>query len=152
MCYGTTVLCFETQGCVRNAWLGQRKQDFFFTVGYVYFSLATVKSQIWEMAVLNAFCSTKGESQPVPRLFLLPFLCFLPTCMLHQCWWLAGILHPVHLTEQTDFLFLFPPCPVFGQTSFLLVSQTESAHWEVKWALTSGEEGAGMSPWAAVGC
>lgn len=60
---------------------GWDKNQNFLPVGYVYVSLATVKSQIQEMVELNTFFCTKGESQPAPRLLLFPFLSFIPTCI-----------------------------------------------------------------------
>jgi len=57
------------------------------------------------MAELDTFCSRKGESQPATVLLLFPFLRFLPICILHQCWWLADILHSAHLTEWTIIFF-----------------------------------------------
>lgn len=45
MCCGTTVICFDTEGRARSAWLGQNP-GLFLPVGCAYVSLATVKSQI----------------------------------------------------------------------------------------------------------
>lgn len=87
---------------------GWDKKQKFLPVGYVYVSLATVKSQIQEMVELNTFCCTKGESQTAP----LSFPLFYPH--MHFCISAGGCLisctHFILLSRQIFFfLFLLPP-------------------------------------------
>lgn len=121
---------------------GWDKKQNFLPVSYVYVSLATVKSQIQERVELNTFCSTKGESQPAPRLLLFPFLSFIPTCIFPSVLVVVWYLAPASSYWADRFFFLFsflfpppasPPCLarlVFCQFSKVnQLAERSDEHW-----------------------
>ena len=126
MCYETTR--FGTQGCVTNAWLGQRKQDFFFTCRPCLCQPSSCDIAHVRDGWAGYFLQQKRGVSACHCTAALPFPPFPPhmhfASVLVVGWYLA-----LGSSYWVDNYFF---SSVLGQTCFLPIWQTESAPWEVR--------------------